>query len=96
MRVERIYSGVQAFTTEFPVNYFRIIAAKLSRSAKKHPSYSARIMRRVVRGLSIYVYQFLIPTHFQAQFQACAARGAGVVGTSTYPSIPNTNNVMRP
>jgi hypothetical protein len=45
-----------------------------------------------VRGLSLvlHAYQVLVPTDIQAQFPACAARGAGVVGTSTYPSIPNT------
>jgi hypothetical protein len=38
-----------------PMNYsnFRIIPAKLSRSAKQHPSNSAHLMRRFVRGLSI-------------------------------------------
>jgi hypothetical protein len=54
-------------------------------------------MRRFVRGLSIYVYQFFIPTDLQAQLPTCATRGAGVVGTSKYPSIPNTIvNAMRP
>jgi hypothetical protein len=71
------------------------IPAKLSRSAKQHPSNSAHHMRRFVRGFSIYAYQFFIPTDLQTQFPMCATCGAGVIGTSTYPSIPNVN-VMRP
>jgi hypothetical protein len=40
---------------------------------------------------------FFIPTDLQAQFPTCATRRAGVIGTSTYPSIPKTTvNVMRP
>jgi hypothetical protein len=68
MRVERIYSGVQTPTNRFSANYFdlQIIPAKLSRNAKQHPSNSAHLMRRFVRGLSIYVYQFLIPIDFRA------------------------------
>jgi hypothetical protein len=43
------------------------------------------------------VHQFFIPIDLQAQFPTRATRGAGVDGTSTYPSIPNTTvNVMRP
>jgi hypothetical protein len=54
-------------------------------------------MRRFVRGLSTYVYHLLIPTNLKAEFSTCATRGAGVVGTRTYPSMPNTIvNVMRP
>jgi hypothetical protein len=68
MRVERTYSGVQTLTNEFVINYFnlQIIPAKLSRSAKQHPSNSAHLLRRFVRGLSIYVYQFFIPIDFRA------------------------------
>jgi hypothetical protein len=54
-------------------------------------------MRRYVRSLSIYDYQFLISTSLHAYFPSCATHGAGVAGTNTYPSIPNTPvNVMRP
>jgi hypothetical protein len=55
-------------------------------------------MRRCVRGFSIYyAYHFITPTDFLAQFPTRATRGAGVVGTSTYPSFQNTTvNVMRP
>jgi hypothetical protein len=51
-----------------------------------------------VRGLWIYVYyQFVIPTNLQAQFHAYASRGAGVVGTSAYPSTQKTTvKVRRP
>jgi hypothetical protein len=68
MRVERTYSGVQTLTNRFVMHYFnlRIIPAKLSRSAKQHPSISAHLMRRFVRGLSIYVYQFFTPIDFRA------------------------------
>jgi hypothetical protein len=45
---------------------FHITPAKLSRSAKQHPSNSAHLMRRFVRGLSVHVYQFFIPTDFRA------------------------------
>jgi hypothetical protein len=101
MRVERTYSRVimKTPTNRFVMNYFnlRIIPAQLSRSAKQHTSKSAHLLRRFVRGLSIYVYQFFIPIDLRAQFPTRATRGAGVVGTSTYPSIPNTTvNVMRP
>jgi hypothetical protein len=41
-------------------------AAPHRRSAKQHQSNSAHLMRRFVRGLSIYVYQFFIPTDFRA------------------------------
>jgi hypothetical protein len=98
MRVERIYSGVQTPTNQFDMNHFnlRITPAKLSRSAKQHPSNSAHLMRRFVRGLPVYVYQFFISIDFRAQFPTRATRGAVVVGTNTYPSIPNTTvNVMR-
>jgi hypothetical protein len=84
---------------KFSVNYlnFRNIPANLSRIAKEHPSNSAHLMRRFVRDLSINLYHFFIPTDFRAYFPTCATRGAGVVGKSTYPSIPNTTvNVMRP
>jgi hypothetical protein len=64
--------------------------------AKQHPSNSAHLMRRHVRGWSISIYQFLILTDLRAQFPTCATRGAGVVGTSTHPRTPNTTlNVMR-
>jgi hypothetical protein len=54
-------------------------------------------MRRFVRGSWTCVYQFFILADLQAEFPPCTTRGAGVVGTSTYPSIPNTTvNVMRP
>jgi hypothetical protein len=54
-------------------------------------------MGRFVRGLSIYDFEFFIPTYLQAKVLSCAPRGAGVVGTSTYPSIPDTTvHVMRP
>jgi hypothetical protein len=99
MRVERTYSGAQTHKNRFSVNYLylRAIPAKLSRSAKQHPSNSAHPMRQFLRALSIYVYQFFISTDFRAYFPTRATRGAGVVGTSTYPSIPNTTvNVMRP
>jgi hypothetical protein len=99
MRVERIYFGVQTLTNKLYLNCCNsiITPAKLSRSAKQHPSNAAHIMRRFVRGLSIHVYQFFIPTDFRAEFPTRATRGAGVGGTSTYPSIPNTTvNVMRP
>jgi hypothetical protein len=58
MRVERTYSRVQTLVNEFSVNCFnfRIIPAKLSRSVKQHPSNSAHLMRRFVRGISIYGY----------------------------------------
>jgi hypothetical protein len=62
------YSIVQTPTNNFfqrVICYLRIIPAKLSRSAKQHPSNSAHLMRRFVRGLSIYVYQFVIPTDFR-------------------------------
>jgi hypothetical protein len=76
---------------------FHIIPAQPSRSAKQIPSNSARLKRRFVRGLSIYVYKFFIPTDLQIQFPMCATRAAGVVGASTYPNIPNTTvNVMPP
>jgi hypothetical protein len=81
------------------MNYFnlQIIPAKLSRSAKQHPSETAHLLRRFVRGLSIYFYKFFITIDLRAQFPTSATRGAGVVGTSTYPSIPNTTvNVIRP
>jgi hypothetical protein len=81
------------------VNYsnFRNIPAKVSRSAKQHLSNLAHFMRRFVLGLSIYFYQVFIPNDIQAQFPMRVTRGVGVVGTSTYPSIPNTTvNVMRP
>jgi hypothetical protein len=46
---------------------------------------------------SIYVSQFFIPFDLRAEFPTRATRGTGVVGTSAYPSIPNTTvNVMRP
>jgi hypothetical protein len=62
MCVERTYSGVKTHTNQFLMNYYnlRIIPAPLSRSAKQHPSKSAHLMRRFVRGLSICVYQFFI------------------------------------
>jgi hypothetical protein len=68
MCVECTYSGVQTLTNRFYMNYFnlRIILAKLSRGAKQHPSNSAHLMRRSVRGLSMHVYKFFIYTDFQA------------------------------
>jgi hypothetical protein len=55
---------------------------------------------RVWAGLTLVghgINQFFICAELQARFPACAMRGAGVVGTSTYTSIPNTTvNVMRP
>jgi hypothetical protein len=43
-----------------------------------------------VRGLSTCVYySFFIPIVLQTQFWTCATRKAGVVGTSTHPSISN-------
>jgi hypothetical protein len=69
MRIERTYSGVQTPTNIFSVNCFnfRVTPVKLSRSAKQHPSKSAHLMRRFVRGLSIYyVDQFFIPTNLHA------------------------------
>jgi hypothetical protein len=68
MRVERIYSGAQKLTNRFVMDYSnsRIIPAKLSRSATQHPSNSAHLMRRFVRGLSTCVYQFFIPIDFRA------------------------------
>jgi hypothetical protein len=67
MLVERTYAGVQAPSNKFYMNYFdlQIIPAKLSRSAKQHPSNSAHLVRRFVQGLSIYVDQFFIPTDFR-------------------------------
>jgi hypothetical protein len=99
MRVERNYSGVITPTNRCIMNHvnLQVIPAKLSRNAKQHPSNSAHLMRRFVRGLSIYIYQFIIAADFRAQFPTRATRGAGVVGTSTYPSIPDTTvNDMRP
>jgi hypothetical protein len=66
--VEETYFGVQTLANKFSVNYvnLRIISAKLSRSAKQHPSNSAHLMRWFVRGLSKYVYQFFIPIDFRA------------------------------
>jgi hypothetical protein len=98
MSVERAYSGFQKPTNRFSVSYLYspIIPAKLSRNAKQHPSNAAHLMRRFVRGLSICIYQFFIPIEFRAYFPTRATRGAGVVGTNTYPSIPNTTvNAMR-
>jgi hypothetical protein len=87
MHVQHTYSRVHTPTNEFSVNYlyFRIIPAMLSRSAKQHPSNSAHLMRRFVRGLSICIYQLFVPIDFRAQFPTRATRGAVVVGTSTYP-----------
>jgi hypothetical protein len=61
MRVERTYFG-------FSLNHFNfhIFQAKLSRSAKQRPSNSAQLMKRFGRGLSTYVYQFLISNDFRA------------------------------
>jgi hypothetical protein len=69
MCVERNFFGVQTLKNRFVMNYFnlQIIPAKLSRSAKHQlPSNSAHLMRRFVRDLSIYVYQFFIPIDFRA------------------------------
>jgi hypothetical protein len=99
MRVESLCIIVQKFTHYFSVNqfYFRIIPVKLSRIAKQHSSNSAHLMMRFLQGLSMHVYQFFVHTCFYALLQTRATRGAGVVGTSTYPSITNTTvNVLRP
>jgi hypothetical protein len=68
LRVECICSIVQKPTHRSVMNYFnlQITPAKLSRSAKQHPSKSAHLLRRFVRGLSIYVYQFFIPIDLRA------------------------------
>jgi hypothetical protein len=48
------------------VNYSNVhnIPAKLSRSAKQHPSYLAHFMSGLVRGLSTCDYQFSIVYQF--------------------------------
>jgi hypothetical protein len=81
-----------------PYSKFHNIPAKRSCSAKQHLSNSAHLIRRIVRGLSIYIYQFFIPTDLQAQCPTFATREASVVGKSTYPSIPSntTVNAVRP
>jgi hypothetical protein len=68
IRVERTYSKVQTPTNRFVTNYLnlQIIPAELSRSAKQHPSKSAHLLRRFVRGLSIHVYQLFIPIDLRA------------------------------
>jgi hypothetical protein len=85
---------------EFGVNcsIFHNIPANLSQGVKQYTSNSAHLMKRFVRGLTIYIYQLFSLADLIAQFPTRATRGTGVVGTSTYPSIPNTNtvNVMRP
>jgi hypothetical protein len=79
MRLERTYIKVQTTTNRFVMNYLHLqfIPAKLSRSAKQHPSKSAHLVRRFVRGLSIHVYQFFIPTDFVPSLipDACHAWG---------------------
>jgi hypothetical protein len=94
--------ALHALTPKFthPQNYFYDfnffdILAKLSRNAKQHPSNYAHIMKRRVLSLWINVCYFIIPTDLQAQFPTCAARGAGVARTSTYPNIPYTTYRQR-
>jgi hypothetical protein len=78
--------------------YFRDILAKPSRGAKQHPSNSAHLMRRFVRGLSMHVYHLFTPSDLQAQFPTRATFGAGVCGWHKH--IPKHSkhhrNVMRP
>jgi hypothetical protein len=52
MRVEHTFYKVHTPTNRFVMNYFNlhVIPAKLSRSGKQHPSKSAHLMRRFVRG----------------------------------------------
>jgi hypothetical protein len=93
MRVQHVYCEAHTPTNAFSINYsnFHNSPAKVSRSAKQHPSNSAHLLKRFVRGLSKCIYQFFIPIDLKAQFPTCAAtRGAGMVGTRTHPSIPNT------
>jgi hypothetical protein len=79
MLVERTYAEVQTPSNQLYMNYFnlQIIPAKLSRSAKQHPSNSAHLIRRFVRGLSIYIDQSFILTDFRPYFPTRATRGAG-------------------
>jgi hypothetical protein len=54
-------------------------------------------MRRFCAGLVDIYLSMILHLYVQAQFPTCATRGAGVAGTSTHPSIPNTTvNVTRP
>jgi hypothetical protein len=77
MRVVLMYSIVQTPTKLFDQLFVSMnIPGKLSCSAKQHPSNSAHLTMPYVLGLSIYVYQFFIPTDFRAKFPTCATRGA--------------------
>jgi hypothetical protein len=58
MRVENTYSKVQLPINVYSVyySYLRVTPAKLSLIAKQYATDSAHLVRRFVRGLSIYVY----------------------------------------
>jgi hypothetical protein len=78
MGVERIYFRVQTPTNQFSVNYFNLqmIPAKLSRSAKQHPSNSAHFMRRC-EGVCRYIFtksSFLLTSEPSSRRVPCVGR----------------------
>jgi hypothetical protein len=78
------------------LNFRTIILAKLSRSVNQHPSNSARLMRRFVRGLSIYVHQFSFLLIFDPNSRRVPRVGRvwlAQAHTQTFQTPPSTSCV---